>query len=324
VAAPARQIRRIIGVLLKLTVTGLCFWYVGRSINLDEVLRAAKGLEIGWFGFALVLIVLQIPLVGLRWRKVVDAIGADVPSSASMIAITAICTFFAQVLPQLVGDTMRVGMLARLDVDWRKALASVLIDRGVGIAVLMAIGFLTLLFPSALTALGGHRALATEIFGAILAAGLIGLFLVPYVAPILQRRRVTRWLGELAGAAHHVLLRSRNGPSIVGLAVAGQALTIMVIWSLAQAQGILLPVTDSAVLFTVMVAVSVVPISAGGWGVRELAVTSLLGSHGFPAEQALFFSVCFGLALLNGSLPGAVVWAASWPQRAVKAVDAGR
>jgi glycosyltransferase 2 family protein len=58
-----------------------------------------------------------------------------------------------------------------------------------------------------------------------------------------------------------------------------------------------------------------IPVSIGGWGVRELAVTSLLGSHGVPLERALFFSVCFGLTLLIAALPGAIVWAAYSPSR---------
>jgi hypothetical protein len=61
-------------------------------------------------------------------------------------------------------------------------------------------------------------------------------------------------------------------------------------------------------LFVVMIGVVAVPISIGGWGLRELAVVSLLGAHGVPAERALLFSVCFGLALLIGSLPGALAW----------------
>jgi len=62
------------------------------------------------------------------------------------------------------------------------------------------------------------------------------------------------------------------------------------------------------VLFVVMTGAVALPISIGGWGLRELAVVSLLGAHGVPAERALLFSVCFGLVLLIGSLPGALAW----------------
>jgi glycosyltransferase 2 family protein len=58
----------------------------------------------------------------------------------------------------------------------------------------------------------------------------------------------------------------------------------------------------------VMIGVAIIPISIGGWGLREVAVTSLLGYHGIAPERALLFSVCFGLTLAVGSLPGAVAW----------------
>ena len=35
---------------------------------------------------------------------------------------------------------------------------------------------------------------------------------------------------------------------------------------------------------------------------------SLLGSHGVASEQSLLFSLCFGLVLAIGSLPGALAW----------------
>ena len=70
----------------------------------------------------------------------------------------------------------------------------------------------------------------------------------------------------------------------------------------------MLPVSDAAVLFTVMIGVALVPISISGWGLRELAVISLLGNHGMRAGKGVIFSVCFGLALAVGSLPGAFAW----------------
>jgi len=79
-------------------------------------------------------------------------------------------------------------------------------------------------------------------------------------------------------------------------------------WSLGRAQGLALPIPDAAVLFVVVVGVALVPVSINGWGLRELAVVAILGRHGVAPEQALVFSVCFGLVLAVGSLPGALAW----------------
>ncbi len=86
------------------------------------------------------------------------------------------------------------------------------------------------------------------------------------------------------------------------------ALTILIMWLLGQAQGLALPAFDAAVLFVVMVGIALVPISVGGWGLRELAVVAVMGDYGLAPERALLFSVSFGLVLVAGALPGALVW----------------
>ena len=48
----------------------------------------------------------------------------------------------------------------------------------------------------------------------------------------------------------------------------------------------------------------VIPVSIGGWGVREAAMVMLLGRLAVPADTAFLFSVAFGLAVAASSLPG--------------------
>jgi uncharacterized membrane protein YbhN (UPF0104 family) len=300
----------------KLIVTGLCFWYLVHTIDIAGVMRASRTLDLGWTSLAVLAMMLQVPLFGSRWHKIVDALGRrrEPIRFGPVVAIAAISNLTAQVVPNIAADTARAWMLTQLGRSWGQALISVMIDRAVGIAALVAVGLVTLLFPSALSALGGQRGLAIAMFGAILAATLVGLLLAPAVASILERWRYTRWAGNLARAAHYVLLGSRAGVEIAGIAVAIHGFTILAIWLLGKALGLALAPVDAAVLFTLMVAVSLIPISIGGWGVRELAVTALLSGHGVSAEQALFFSVCFGLTVLVAALPGALIWAVYSPR----------
>jgi uncharacterized membrane protein YbhN (UPF0104 family) len=292
----------------KLLVTGACFWYVSRQIDLSRVLSAAPLVDFRWAAFAVLVFLLQIPLVALRWRNVLAVlVKLDERMRAAMIAVTTIAVFFAQILPGVMGEGVRAWLLVRLGCDWRNALTSVLIDRGIGVGLLLALGFVILLLPSGLTALGGYRQVVLVVYGSLLLAGVLGLLLVPIIAPLLQRWRYSGWIATLAVDARRVLLGARS-PAILSLGCLVHALTIIIVWSLGRAQGLVLPVADAAVLFTVMVGVSLVPISVGGWGLRELAVVSLLADHGVAPERALLFSVCFGLVFLVGSLPGAFIW----------------
>ena len=51
----------------KLLVTGACFWYLSRQINFSQVIAAVPWLDFRWAAFAVLVVVLQIPLLGLRW-----------------------------------------------------------------------------------------------------------------------------------------------------------------------------------------------------------------------------------------------------------------
>jgi glycosyltransferase 2 family protein len=294
-------------VAIKAAVTLGCLWYVARQVEFAKITAVAGTLDIGWLGLAELVVMLQIPLVALRWNEILAALAARRQRITAMIAVTAIGQFFTQVLPNVVGDGMRAWLLARLGSGWRNAVTSVVIDRGVGVGLMIALACGILLLPSALTALAGYRDAVLAVYGAMLMAGLIGLLLVPLLVPILERWRYTREIGTFAAAARRVLIGPRS-PAILAIACLVHALTILIVWSLGRAQGLALPVADAAVLFTVMVGISIIPVSVGGWGLRELAVVSVLGDHGIAPERALLFSVCFGLVFVVGSLPGALAW----------------
>lgn len=65
---------------------------------------------------------------------------------------------------------------------------------------------------------------------------------------------------------------------------------------------------DAAVLFTVVVAMSVVPITVGCWVLRKISVLTLLGDYGIRREQALSLPVSSGTTNSLASLPGAFAW----------------
>jgi glycosyltransferase 2 family protein len=290
-------------------VTGACFWYVSRQIDISQFRAAFSVLEFRWAIFAIVVVMLQIPLVAVRWHSILEALAAHGArmTRVAIIAVTAIAGFFGQVLPSVAGEGVRAWLLVRLGCDWRNALTSVVIDRSVGVGLLAAFGFVVLLLPSGLTALGGYRDLVLVVYGVLLLGGVLALALAPAIAALLAGWRYSRWLATLTADMHRVLLGPK-GPLILAMGCLVHTLTILVVWSLGRAQGLVLPVTDAAVLFTVMVGVTIVPVSISGWGLRELAVVSLLADHGVAPANALLFSVEFGLTLAVASLPGALTW----------------
>jgi uncharacterized membrane protein YbhN (UPF0104 family) len=137
--------------------------------------------------------------------------------------------------------------------------------------------------------------------------GLVCLLLGARLGPKLAGWRYGRWVARFFSGAQAAVFGSRSA-AILGIACLIHTLTIAAVWSLGQAQGLALSPADAAVLFAVMIGVTLVPFTVGGWGLRELAMVSLFGNHGLTPERALVFSMYFGLISILASLPGALAW----------------
>jgi glycosyltransferase 2 family protein len=294
----------------KLLVTAGCFWYLANKIDLAPFSGKVATIHVGWAMVALGLIVLQLPLAGLRWAEIVRALAPAVKNTGypPMLTITAISVFFAQLVPSMFGEAFRVRMLADLGVDWRTGLASVLIDRGIGVIGIVALGFIAFLFSSTLTPPGSYRIDLLLILGATIIASAGGLLLANQIGAALALHRRTHWLGRLAVVAHEVLIRSHARVPVLLLVFLVHALSVVAIWALALAEGLWLPVGDAAALFTLIAGLALVPISIGNWGPREVGVTAVLQLRGVPAQEALFFSVSVGVVFFLASIPGALLW----------------
>lgn len=312
VAAPAGRgdvIRKAFVFGAKLAITCGCFWYLFRQIKIDDLAREAGHLQARWLVLASIILMFQPPLVGLRWAWITAALEPlrPRPPLGAMLAITLIANFFNQILPNVMSDALRIWMLTQIRSGWRTGLSGVLIDRAVGVGALLAIGFVTLLKASAFTTLGGYRQTALVIFGALLLGGIATLVCARFYAPALARWRATKWIGEFSLASRQVLIKSPAALSIVGIAFVVHMLSIAGIWCVGQAFSMSLGLVEAALLFTLMVAIAIIPISVSGWGLREVAVTAFLAAHGVPAQRALLFSICYGLSLVAAALPGAAV-----------------
>ena len=72
--------------------------------------------------------------------------------------------------------------------------------------------------------------------------------------------------------------------------------------------GIKVTLLDCMVLMQPVALLANLPISVGGWGVRETAVVLLFGLIGVPSSAALVLSLQLGLLALLVVFPGGILW----------------
>jgi uncharacterized protein (TIRG00374 family) len=301
-----RRTRVAVEAVVSAVVLGLLLRWAG----LHEVAQTLRGTSLAWFVPAVAVSAATVPAMALRWQMLLAA--KDVPVGLGWLTRTYFVALFAgQFLPAAIGgDAVRVVELGRLTHDAPEALASVLIDRLVGLMSLVGLAVVAVLVSGA-----GSRpgvVLAEAAFG-IAAAGALALLFSSRL-----RGAVARWLepraegrrlavGQRFYDALHAYRAHRRTLAVVGvLALAVQAARVGVIWMLVRALGLHVP--DSVVLLAgpVVFAALALPVSLNGIGVREAVFVYFLHGHATRPE-AIALGLAFFAAGTLTALGGAAV-----------------
>lgn len=234
--------------------------------------------------------------------------------------ILIVSTFFNQVLPA-GGDAVRIWMLRRHGVQWSQTIGSIVADR---FLALLALGFIVLAGMPFLLPRVRDNSLLFAIVAVLAAACLGAIALVtldrwpPRIITAVPARIVQ--LAMLVGAP---LLAAEGRAMLIGSAIVVHLITVATCYVLAIGLEAPLSALDAFVLVPLVILSSAVPISIGGWGVREGAMVAALGLAGIASDKALAISVLLGLGGLIVGLLGGLVWLIA-PERASFSPDQAR
>lgn len=302
-AVPAKpQSRRwlVFKIILSVLVLGGALWHCRNDIpSLSSVDRWAV-VE------AICLLLIQPLLIGIRWWLLLRAYEMQ-PSVRMLTSVTWISVFANQFLPAGVGgDAVRIVYARKLGIRLAAATASVVMDRIIAlVALLILIVFLAPSLPPAID--------RRIVVGLAVCCGLIFAVLL-YAFVYLKRRKDAlsgAILQRMAGLAHFTLGTFSHPLYLLGatlLSITVHILSLMAFLALVQGlswDGQILPLLSLTALLTF---IQIIPVSIGGWGVREVAAVSLLGAIGILPGPALLASLLLGLCYAIASLPGALIW----------------
>ena len=272
-----------------------------------------SGADGSWVLGAIVVNTLTVPLMAFRWKLLLSAKGIHDVSTAWLTRTYFVALFAGQFLPAAIGgDAVRAVELGRRTHDAPEAVASVLIDRLVGVVSLVGLAVVAY-------AAGGHSAggieelIAEAVFG-VAAAVVLALLFSPrlrgfaarWLEPRVDGRRLAA--GERFYDALHAYREHRATlGAVFALAVVVQVTRIFVIVMLVKALG-LDDVTTSSIFATapVLFAALILPVSLNGIGVREAVFVYFLRDSTTPA-QAIALGVAFFAVGAATALIGALI-----------------
>ena len=297
-------------VVARWLVTVLLVWLILRSIDTAAILDLIAHAALPDLALAGLVVAMQVMLLVWRWQLVIRILGGEAIGLGPLSVILGHSFLVGQVLPSsLGGDVARTLMLAR-QTGAAVAARSVVCDRLLGSTSLAPLVIPAL--PIIAGRMGGLPpilTLTTAVLGAIAVVVLVLAF--PFIIHTIP------WLkGPLATAATDLRLMLCSGKgslAMAALAVSSNLLSVLLIYILGSAIGAELRGLDCLVLVPPALLASGLPISLGGWGVREgalLAAFSLV--HANPAGVAAM-SVMYGLTTpLAGAAVVAVSLLADW------------
>ena len=301
-SVPARirpAVRRFALSLLRLGAGVAVLWFLWRQVGaapFEDGLRAVTWQPVL---AAVTLTVLTTVCSAWRWRVVARALGVDIGLPDAVCAYYR-SLFLNSVLPGgVLGDVHRAVMHGRRAGDVALGLRAVAWERLWGQVIQAVVTVVVLLtLPSPV-----RPALPYVLAGAVGVGGC---------AALIVRRAARRGRPRLARAAQAVsadlrcsLLAPDVWPQLTlasVLVVAGHTVTFIIA---ARAAGCTAPLGELVALLMVVQVAVVIPLSIGGWGLREGAAAWAFAAAGLGAAAGVTVATLYAVLMLAAVAPGA-------------------
>jgi len=293
-------------LIVKVAISGALLTWMATSVDLQVVSKSVAQLRASSIALAVSLILLQSLLLGLRWYRIIGWLGGRL-SLGQSIRWVFIGLFFNQALPSSVGgDAVRIWALHRQGADPGVAFGSVVIERGTGVAMLglMITGCVLMIWPL----LGKALALPLLLTGPLLLALLVVLALLDRVIGALLPPRLAKAVVGMGAGLRQIARSPRALFEVAGLGLVASFAGLLAANVLGSDLGIHVGLAAYVALVGGAVLLSVLPVSLGGWGLREASMVAMFGALGTAPEPVVAMSVIWGLLPLVISLPFGLMW----------------
>ncbi|HEU0194623.1 MAG TPA: lysylphosphatidylglycerol synthase transmembrane domain-containing protein [Gaiellales bacterium] len=243
-----------------------------------------------------------------RWRVIARTLGVGMPMMTAIGAYYR-SQFLNSVLPGVPGDVHRAVAHGRRAGALGRGVRAATWDRLSGQVVQAVLtGLALLLLPSP----------ARPFLPVIVAGGVALAVFAVLVVWIAGRRAGSRPAGvarAVSGDVRHRLLARRVWPQLAlasTVIVAGHTGTFVIA---ARVAGAGLPLGELVALALLVQTAMVIPLSVGGWGVREGAAAWAFGAAGVGAAAGITVTTVFGILTLAAMAPGAALLLADSTRR---------
>jgi uncharacterized membrane protein YbhN (UPF0104 family) len=308
--------RRYVVLALKIVVSIVLLSLLFSKIDVARLWAIARRASLRWFGVALAIYSLTMIASTWRWYLLLRTQEVNL-RRRWLFGSFMVASFFNNFLPSNIGgDVIRISDTARAARSKTLAATVVLMDR--------VLGLMALIFVAAVgaTAAGAVHPAALPIWPVWLWAGLLAgaaasapAVLAPVgFSRLLQPLTVfhPEWVGSRIDTLIEVLTRFRARPGTLArcfaTAVFVQGTMVLFYFAVTYALHLNVSLSDIAVIVPISFVVQMLPVSFGGFGVREATFSIYFSRIGQPIESAIAMSLIGQALIILFSLTGAAVY----------------
>ncbi len=304
--------KKIVSIVLRIAASMLMLAFLFKQVDIQAILRVVKSADIGLLLVACAVFFLTYVFCLFRWEMLLRAADIKLPLKRVIFSFAG-GTFFNLFLPSTIGgDLIRSLDLSAHTKKPKEIVATVLMDRLSGYIGLVVVALLAVFLGWRF--LDDKSVLVTVfVVAGILVAILLAFFntfLYTKINRLLTTLRLGR-AGELIRNLHQEIHRFRGHKKVIVknvlLSVLIQTISPIVTYIIAVSLGIQVNIIYFFIFLPVIGAITLLPISLGGLGLRDATTIFFFAKIGVSKDLAFAMSLLsFTFLLMYGSIAGLI------------------
>ena len=305
--------KKTVFTVLRILVTVVLLYIIFKSLNYAQLKSSLKTLKYLPYIIAVALIILNTFLLTERLHVLFGVFKRKI-SYFKTLKYYLIGLFFNQTLPTSVGGDSVKGYLMGKEVnDIAAGVIITFIDRVIGVITMLIYLFIAVL-------IGGYKILDRKEFLYL----LVVVTIVTIAVILIFSHRFSKFFYSITfkkiehkfkflhkvKEAYKFFLSTKKQKKIYLFSFINSLLAqislVIAVYFVGLALSINIQLLDYFIIMPIIFIVSMIPISIGGFGVREGTFVYILGRYGIPSEKALSLSLLFIFIFIGISIIGGI------------------
>ncbi len=307
-----RILKKIGSIALRVGISIILLIFLFKQVDEKSVLETIKHANKSFLFLAFIIFSLSYILCLFRWQMLLKAVKIHLPLKRVIISFSG-GIFFSLFLPSTIGgDLMRSIDLSSHTKRPREVIATVFLDRLSGFVGLVLLALISLVFGWRLV--GDKSVLfSIAIITAVLIAILLALFnkfIFAKISKLLHSPNAGK-IRELIKDLHQEIHFFRHHKKVIIynliISVIVQTIGPLTFFAISRSLGLKLNIIYFFVFLPIIGAITLLPISIGGLGLRDATAIFFFAKAGVGKDLAFSMSLInFSFILISGLLGGLI------------------